>query len=445
MLGSGILRSEGPSHPPHYGGSSGNNNANIKNNSHIVGVGGGMSHDMPVLSSSGGVMSTNGINMMMLGTTQTTISTTGNNNHYHTTTMNLPNTTGHAHSSHAHPGNSTTTSTSYHSNPNISGGQGESSTSTSGGGGGSSLFCLIPCDEDTSSSSPPWTPNVLLIFGLPWYAKEREVDAYLRRVYPMVAPKTTRLYTFPHNGMSRGICFVEYPKKGEAGWRSGGVGWGGGGGSTTGFPLSTTMKESHSYNNSNSSSSVRGVAGRRRQRRRGGGGGAIPGNAGTSPHSAEAYGATCSSSSSNAAGSSPAGGGGGGGTGSSVEEDEGGVEWFVIPHRILANPWEGSIPLFARCYYLPLSASLASHWDRSGVLPPLPMDPPQSKSLVGYGEEGRRVRCGATLEIPNTCSSMEAYSKVELCRKRLRRVIAESNHNMNTKTRSTPVATSTSE
>ncbi|KPA79712.1 hypothetical protein ABB37_05475 [Leptomonas pyrrhocoris] len=53
-------------------------------------------------------------------------------------------------------------------------------------------------------------PNVLVISGFPWYTSELAVHRYLTEVYPAATPATTRLYTNPTNGASRGHCFVEY-------------------------------------------------------------------------------------------------------------------------------------------------------------------------------------------------------------------------------------------
>ncbi|KPI90003.1 hypothetical protein ABL78_0863 [Leptomonas seymouri] len=53
-------------------------------------------------------------------------------------------------------------------------------------------------------------PNVLIISGFPWYTSEHAVHRYLTEIFPAAAPVTTRLYTNPTNGASRGHCFVEY-------------------------------------------------------------------------------------------------------------------------------------------------------------------------------------------------------------------------------------------
>lgn len=53
-------------------------------------------------------------------------------------------------------------------------------------------------------------PNVLIVSGLPWYATELAVQQYLLSVYPEQEPCTTRIYSNPVNGVSRGHCFVEY-------------------------------------------------------------------------------------------------------------------------------------------------------------------------------------------------------------------------------------------
>ncbi|KAG5502927.1 hypothetical protein JKF63_04700 [Porcisia hertigi] len=64
--------------------------------------------------------------------------------------------------------------------------------------------------EPTHGSAAGLTPNVLVISGFPWYTSELAVQRYLTDVYPSAAPVTTRLYTNPTNGASRGHCFVEY-------------------------------------------------------------------------------------------------------------------------------------------------------------------------------------------------------------------------------------------
>jgi len=255
---------------------------------------------------------------------------------------------------------------------------------SSGDGAGGPPFCFIPCDDSSSSphSLPTSQANALLIFGLPWYAREKEIDAYLCHLYPTSPPLTTRLYSFPHNGVSRGICFVEYPVEVELRRRG-----------ASSFSMTNTADDHLPY-------------GRRRQRLSSGL---------SSFHRLVGHSGVSASSSSASSSLFP----------SPVEVTR--VDLNDIQHRIITHPWDNTISLFARCYCLPMNSSSANHWDRSGTLPPLPMDPPQSKALVGYGEEGRRVRCGATLEIPNTCTSAAAYNRVEMCRKRLRHVLLASN------------------
>lgn len=256
--------------------------------------------------------------------------------------------------------------------------------SSSGGGAGLSPFSFIPCEDPPSApySLPTSEANAMLLFGFPWYAREKEIDSYLRRVYPTTPPLTTRLYTFPHNGVSRGICYVEYPVEVEVRKRGG----------ASSFSLANATEDHHPY-------------GRRRQRM---------GTAVSSLHRFTGHSAvSASSSSSNSA--------------FTTAVDVVRVDYSDIQQRIMANPWDTTITLLARCYYLPMNAPSANHWDRTGTLPPLPMDLPLTKPLVGYGEQGRSVRCGASLELPNTCTSAEAHNRVEMCRKRLRRVFSANN------------------
>lgn len=59
--------------------------------------------------------------------------------------------------------------------------------------------------------APDTPPNVLILSPLPWYVSEGRVRELLREAYAESAAVTTRLYTNPVNGASRGICYVEYP------------------------------------------------------------------------------------------------------------------------------------------------------------------------------------------------------------------------------------------
>lgn len=204
---------------------------------------------------------------------------------------------------------------------------------------------LILCETDPHtrpSMANPLQPNVLILSGLPWYCTETEVAAYLTHIYPDVAPITTRLYTFPHNGVSRGICFVEYPSE-------------------------------------------------------------IPASAAQRPYNVAKYYRTPPYTLS---------------TGMAMvyqSEAPMTVDLTLVQHHIAANPLEQRIHVTAQRYHL-----TDTNWDRSGQLPPLPTDPPMSKMMVGFGDEGRKVRCGPHIDVPNTISSTEALSKVERCRKRLR-------------------------
>ncbi|GET89299.1 hypothetical protein, conserved [Leishmania tarentolae] len=64
--------------------------------------------------------------------------------------------------------------------------------------------------EPTHSSATGLVPSVLIISGFPWHTSELAVHRYLVDIYPAAEPVTTRLYTNPTNGASRGHCFVEY-------------------------------------------------------------------------------------------------------------------------------------------------------------------------------------------------------------------------------------------
>lgn len=213
-------------------------------------------------------------------------------------------------------------------------------------GGAAERPRLIPCENDPHTrpqSSGEMQANVIIISGFPWYCSEQDVNAYLQHIYPDVAPLTTRLYTYPHNGASRGICFVEYPKE-------------------------------------------------------------LPPAAAQSPYNIALYHRRPPFTLA---------------TGMAMcyqEDTPAYVDLTLVQHHITSNPFEQKIPLIAQRFYL-----TESKWDRSGQLPRLPFDPPQSKSvLMGFGDEGRLVRCGPHLEVPNTCSSADALARVERCRKRLR-------------------------
>ncbi|KAG8347952.1 hypothetical protein ERJ75_001600500 [Trypanosoma vivax] len=58
------------------------------------------------------------------------------------------------------------------------------------------------------------TANVIIVHGFPWYTTEAQARDYMQQLHPSnVSPATTRFYTNPTNGRSRGICFVEYGPK----------------------------------------------------------------------------------------------------------------------------------------------------------------------------------------------------------------------------------------
>eukprot|EP00796_Vickermania_ingenoplastis_P009271 gene9271-6519_t len=212
----------------------------------------------------------------------------------------------------------------------------------SGGGG---LPRLIPCENDPHirpGSSTAARANVLVVSGFPWYCSEADAAAYLLHVYPDVAPITTRLYTVPHNGSSRGICFVEYPAE-------------------------------------------------------------LPPAAAGRAHNVAPY---CRQppftlSSAMALNHQP--------DGPAL------VDLTLVQHHVTSNLYEQRLPLTAQRFYM-----AETNWDRAGALPPLPSDPPAGKGAVGFGDEGRKVRCGPRVEAPNTCSAADAIGKVERCRKRIR-------------------------
>lgn len=217
---------------------------------------------------------------------------------------------------------------------------------------------LIRCETDPHirpSSPSELQPNVLIISGFPWHCSEEDVHRYLRLVYPDVAPVTTRLYTHPHNGASRGICFVEYPHT---------------------LPPDSARRPHNValYHRQPPFSLATGLAMVRQDK------GGDP----SAPHSSPSL---------------PL------------------VDLTLVQHQVTANPYEQRLELRAERYHLTLADT---QWDRDGPLPPLPFDPPNRRQQVAFGDEGREVRCGAHLEVPNTCGSSEALLRVERCRKRLR-------------------------
>lgn len=70
--------------------------------------------------------------------------------------------------------------------------------------------------ELSQCALPGTRANVLVVRGLPWYASEAQVAKHLCQAYPQAEPVTTRLYEDPVNGVSRGLCFVEYPAAASA-------------------------------------------------------------------------------------------------------------------------------------------------------------------------------------------------------------------------------------
>lgn len=212
-------------------------------------------------------------------------------------------------------------------------------------------------------------PNVIIIYGFPWYCTERNVWSYLKNIYPDVEPKTTRLYTFSHNGASRGICFVEYPEE---------------------VP-SAALKQPY-----NTAQYYPREAPR--------------------PPTSSAYSGFQNDLALHSSGTTHRG------VNDQESEEMNHVDLTLVQHHVAANPFEQKIFLSASLFYL-----TEGNWSRGGPLPPLPSDPPQSKLLIGYGEEGRVARCGSHAELPNTCISADAWNKVEKCRKRLRAALEKQN------------------
>jgi hypothetical protein len=205
-------------------------------------------------------------------------------------------------------------------------------------------------------------PNVLIISGFPWYTSELAVQRYLTEVYPAAAPITTRLYTNPTNGASRGHCFVEYqlpPTQGGAA------------SSSPAFTENTGGGTAGSLNHATQSMS---------------GSSALQGSAANDSDDADAH--------------LPP-----------LLRD--------VKRRVEQQPYEC---LYLRVHAYVLTAQ---RWSRSGRLPELPTDPPPSRwrvhggVLAGYGDEGFAVRCGSELGLPNTLT-MEGYDKLERLRKRMR-------------------------
>lgn len=215
-------------------------------------------------------------------------------------------------------------------------------------------------------------PNVLIISGFPWYTSELAVHRYLTEIYPEAAPTTTRLYTNPTNGASRGHCFVEYhlppPAQGSSS-------------STTGGSISASAFNSVGGAAAPSSSSV--------------------------------------NSSATPAPSPQADGGGGSSADAHLPP-----LLREVKRRVEERPYE--------CLYLKVHAYVltAQRWSRAGRLPELPTDPPPSHwrvrggVLAGYGDEGFSVRCGSELGLPNTLTE-EGYDKLERLRKRMRTTSAK--------------------
>lgn len=93
------------------------------------------------------------------------------------------------------------------------------------------------------------------------------------------------------------------------------------------------------------------------------------------------------------------------------------VDLNMVQQRILCAPLE-KLMLYTTLYFL-----TSTRWDRAGLLPDLPSDPPPLRralaSQVGYGPQGYAVRCGPHLGLPNTVTG-SAIVKRAVLRKRLR-------------------------
>lgn len=206
-------------------------------------------------------------------------------------------------------------------------------------------------------------PNVLIISGFPWYTSELAVQRYLSEIYPVAAPITTRLYTNPTNGASRGYCFVEYqlpPAQGPS--------------SSVGFAGSA-------MNNNNNGMSTN-----------------------YNTHGAHG-GATAASGDAAADAALPA-----------VLRE--------VKRRVEEQPYEC---LYLKVHAYVLTAHRWSRAGRLPELPTDPPPSQwrvRGGVLAGYGDEGFSVRCGSKLGLPNTLT-IEGYDKLERLRKRMRTASAK--------------------
>lgn len=238
---------------------------------------------------------------------------------------------------------------------------------------------------DARSTDKP--ANVLILSGLPWFVREREIRCYLTQVYSAAEPQMVRLYTNPVNGVSRGHCLVEYgPHKSLSS------------SSSAAAIDSASTGASHSVATSGHGSLGAAVAVCLTEVQR----------------QVEAHPYLLSSSAVND------------GSSASVvihmhrteraahlshphSQEECNSRLHEHSHGASAqNGWQHSAPcrtrsdaeVVLRCM---LCVCALTRWDRNGLLPDLPFDPPPlRRPLMGYGNAGFAVRCGPTLLLPNT-------------------------------------------
>lgn len=201
-------------------------------------------------------------------------------------------------------------------------------------------------------------PTVLVLSGFPWYTSELAVHRYLTDLYPAAPPVTTRLYTNPTNGASRGHCFVEYDLA-ACGNRS----ISGGGAAVASL--------------SNAHVGPSGDAG--------GGDGH---KANSSDHE-------------------------------NAEDAHLPPLLRAVKRRVEASPYE-CVYLRVRAYVLTSHGwSRAGRLPELPTDPPPSQWRVRGGVLAGYGDEGFTVRCGGEVGLPNTLT-VDGYEKLERLRKRMR-------------------------
>ncbi|ORC89619.1 uncharacterized protein TM35_000111530 [Trypanosoma theileri] len=202
--------------------------------------------------------------------------------------------------------------------------------------------------------------NVMIVFGFPWYTSESQIREYLLQIYPAAAPVTTRLYTNPTNGTSRGICFIEYNQKQRVG-------------------NSSNTNDNNNTNSNNYNSTI--------------------GNTGSNTNITTSGGLLRVVKS------------------EIPEEDEDDI--LTVVRKNIDGTHFTRHYLTAVLYHLTNQS-----WDRGGRLPELPTDPPPTRGGVGgvvegYGDEGFIVRCGPVLGLANTVTAA-GVANMQALRKRLR-------------------------